>query len=62
MARDRAPTRIRPCKEAPGRAGDVGGVAGDFNCEGGVIRNRMGDQMSSTEGNRGEEGCREPLT
>jgi hypothetical protein len=38
------------------RRKDVFGVAGDFNCEGGALRNRVGDRMSSAGGDRGDEG------
>jgi hypothetical protein len=34
---------------------DVVGVPLDFNSESGIVRNRVGDQIPSTPGDRGEE-------
>jgi hypothetical protein len=35
------------------------GVARDFNCECGAVRNRVGDRMSNAGEGRGEEGGRD---
>jgi hypothetical protein len=38
---------------------NVVGIAGDFNCECGAVRNRVADRISSAGGDRGEQRSRD---